>query len=153
MNEKTKLNLMVYGEPGSGKTWFAASFAIHEDFKPCLYIDCGGQTISLRNWNKEEFSPTFVGPRTMADLKRLLGLLQSREAFVNSELGRKMGGYPKLIIVDTMSEVQRIFSDSITGIEGKVLGVGQLKQKDYGTLNSYTLSFIRSLNDLDTHTI
>lgn len=147
-----KLNLIFYGQPGAGKTWLAASFATK--IKPCLYIDCEGQTFSLRRWDREAFDPVFVRPRTLADLKRLLGLLQDRSKFIASELGQAMNGnYPSLIIVDTMSEIQRIMSDSIKGVEGKVLEDVQLSQRNYGTLNAQTLSFIRTLNSFGTHTI
>lgn len=47
LTKQTKLKLLTYGKPGSGKTTFVASAALDERTAPVLHIDCSGNPQSL----------------------------------------------------------------------------------------------------------
>lgn len=145
------LNILVYGLPGSGKTWFSASFGKLERFQPTLYIDCFANTISLSSW--DNFHPTYLRPQSLADLQGILTLLSNPAKFMQSELGKQMGSYPKLVVVDTLSELQNIIIDHAKGSSNQMLKHKALRIQDYGVVKDITLSFVRRLNRCPTHII
>lgn len=50
LDQKAKyLRLLVYGEPGTGKTWMAASACLNEVTSPVLFVEFRSQVASLRS--------------------------------------------------------------------------------------------------------
>ncbi len=85
-------NMLVYGDPGVGKTVLAGSAAAVEELSPVLIIDIEGGTLSLRERHP---SVDVVRIRSWPDLNELYAALKKGE-----------GGY-KTLVVDSLSEMQK----------------------------------------------
>ena len=117
--EAKYLRLLVYGEPGSGKTWLGASAALDESTAPVLYIEYKSQIASLRS------NPEYVA--AMEDGRLVILSLDEYEElnFVYTYLFQHAGcapestvptegigplfpnGPPKTLVVDSLTELQR----------------------------------------------
>jgi len=111
--EAKYLRLCIYGEPGSGKTWFGASAALDELTSPVLFLNARAQIASLRS------NPAYM--EAIKD-RRLVILTLEEYAELNyiyTWLFRGSGiesldelfaqhGPPKTIVLDSLTELQRI---------------------------------------------
>lgn len=107
------LRLCVYGEPGTGKTWFGASASFNsETTAPVMYLEYRAQIASLRS------NPKFVDAikdgrlviLTLEDYNELNHVYTwlrqgpgSMESFDNLFPNRP----PKTVVVDSLTELQR----------------------------------------------
>lgn len=110
--EAQYLRMLVYGEAGSGKTWFCASGALDELTAPVLFLAYRGQVSSVRS------NPLFMealddGRLVILELEKYKEL-----SYVYSWLERGRGSnenfdelfpdeMPKTIAVDSLTELQR----------------------------------------------
>ncbi len=147
------LRLMVYGEPGTGKTWLGASAALDELTSPVLYINYKGQIASLRS------NPLHM--KAIED-KRLVILTVKNYAEVDHAytwLYRGAGSrpvfdkalpvFPKTVVIDSLTELQRSEVMRVAGnTPGKfTVTMEAPKIKAWGTiLNTFT-----SMADLFYH--
>ena len=118
--EAEYLRLLVYGEPGSGKTWLGASAALDELTAPVLYVEYKSQIASLRS------NPEYVA--AMEDGRLVILSLDKYEElnFVYTYLFQNAGcapestvptegigslftkyGPPKTVVTDSVTELQR----------------------------------------------
>jgi hypothetical protein len=118
--EAQYLRMLVYGEPGSGKTWLGASAALDELTAPVLYVEYKSQIASLRS------NPEYVA--AMEDGRLVILSLEKYEELnhVYTYLFQHAGcapaatvqtggigelflehGPPKALIVDSLTELQR----------------------------------------------
>lgn len=115
--EAMYLRMLVYGEPGSGKTWLGASAALDELTAPVLYIEYKSQVASLRS------NPDYVA--AMEDGRLVILSLEEYEELnhVYTYLFTLGGdakpapgsigelflehGPPKTLVVDSLTELQR----------------------------------------------
>lgn len=86
------INMMVYGDPGVGKTVFAGSASSVEALSPVLYIDVEGGTLSLR-----ERYPN-------VDVVRITNFDQLGELFGELRSGRTPY---KTVVLDSITEIQK----------------------------------------------
>ena len=112
LNQEAKyLRMLVYGEPGSGKTWLGASAALDELTAPVLYVEHRAQIASLRS------NPDYVA--AMEDGRLVILSLDKYEELnhIYTYLFRGQGSsesfdelfptFPKTLIVDSLTELQR----------------------------------------------
>jgi hypothetical protein len=109
--EAKYLRLLVYGEPGSGKTWLGASACLDELTSPVLYVEYKSQIASLRS------NPEYV--KAMEDGRLVILSLDKYEELnhVYTYLFRGQGSsesfdelfptFPKTLVVDSLTELQR----------------------------------------------
>jgi hypothetical protein len=124
--------MLVYGEPGSGKSWLGASAALDELTAPVLYVEHRAQIASLRS-NPDYVAAMEGGQLVILSLEKyeelnfvytylfqLAGLLGQGYTEEYKEIRRKKlvdkGGIaelfhqscpPKTLIVDSLTELQR----------------------------------------------
>lgn len=136
------LNLLIYGEPGVGKTRLAGSAADHEDTSPVLILDIEGGVISLRE------SPT-IDVIQIRSIDKLIEVYDKLEE-------HKGGGY-KTVVIDSLSELQKL--DMKTVMEQEYNANPQRVDKDVPTQRAWGKSqerlrrIIRGFKDLPVHTI
>ncbi len=139
------LRLMVYGEPGTGKTWFGASAALDELTSPVLYINYKGQIASLRS-NPKYMKALKDGRLVIATLKNYAELdhIYSwlyRGAGSRPVFDKAFPVFPKTVVIDSLTELQR---SEVIRIPGNTPGkftvtMAAPKIKDWGTiLNTFT---------------
>lgn len=128
------LKLLVYGAPGSGKTWFAGSAAEDDRFGRVLMLETFGNPISLRN---KERKPDILTLEELEDFNDPYEWLSDGQP-ANSAWARNLGLTPPYgtVIIDGATEVQRFIMRKISGTG--VVGPGdlstQLSRQGFGQL-------------------
>lgn len=87
------LNLLVYGEPGAGKTYLAGTAQDHPRTSPMLVLDVEGGTTTLRH-------------RSDIDVVQVRSIEQVIE--VHNKLVTDNAGYYKTVVIDSLTELQKL---------------------------------------------
>lgn len=87
------MNILLYSEPGVGKTYFIGTALDHEMTRPMLLLDVDGGAMTLRKRKDVDV----VQIRTMKKLEDVANLLDG-----------KNDGYYKTVAIDTMTELQKL---------------------------------------------
>lgn len=126
--DKWGVNLVVYGQPGVGKTTFAATAQDSPHGKDVLFVDLEGGTRSVTSSGVTVFKP-----QAWTDLQELGEyLLTEKHSF-------------KTIVLDTITEAQRLGLDHVmTGSKTPDLPGLQ----DYGKSNEQIVRLIRFFRNL-----
>lgn len=106
------LRMVVYGEPGTGKTWLGASGCLDESTSPTLFVEYRAQIASLRS------NPEYL--KAMEDGRLIILSLEkySELDYVYTWLQRGRGSQrqldemfpdvmPKVVVIDSLTELQR----------------------------------------------
>lgn len=140
------LNMLIYGDYGTGKTRLAASAIDVPEMAPVLVLDYEGGTESLR---RPYPGVHVLRVTTWDDMQR-----------VYDELHRTGGGGYKTIILDSLTEIQKFSMYAI--MEKRVvdaLAKGDEADPDvpgmreWGKNVEQTRKFVRAFRDLPVHTI
>lgn len=135
------INLMVYGDPGVGKTVLAGSAAVVEAMQPLLYVDVEGGTLSLR----ERYPDVdVVRVKSFNDFGRLF-----------ESLRKEQHGY-KTVVLDSITEIQKfgMFEVMRRAIENDsdrdpdLPGIGE-----WGKNTEQMRRLVRAFRDLPMNTI
>lgn len=121
-DEDAYLRLMLYGDPGGGKSWFAAS--AHRDPRsgPALHLDLGGNAFSIRPWAAKD-RPPVVKLTALGDINAPYDwLLKGQPA--DHQFVRDTGLKPgfKTVIFDGITGFQRLSFQRVTNADSKALG-------------------------------
>lgn len=130
-----KINFMVYGESGSGKTRLVGSAVLVPELLPMLLIDVEGGTLTLESTYPEVES---VRVTNWADLQRVKDRLKNTEH-----------GY-KTIVVDSLTETQKLgmeYTMRQRHGEGNDLAVPEIKEWNINV--EQVRAFVRFLRDLE----
>ena len=87
------LNLLVYGEPGVGKTYMAATAQDSPHTTPVLFLDVEGGTTTIRK-------------RKDVDVKRINSI--DELVAVHKLLHDENDGYYKTVVIDSLTELQKL---------------------------------------------
>lgn len=134
--------ILVYGEPGIGKTWFAGTALDEPELCRVLYIDCEAGVITLRRRKELEV----ISLRTGTELRKIRALLH------------KDGGKTyKTVVIDTITELQRIDMEGIMESTPAVQAGRQDPdvpgKREYGKSGTQIRRFVRQFRDLPMHVI
>lgn len=86
------LNLLIYGEPGVGKTWLCGTAEDSKATSPVLFLDVEGGVTTLRKRKGLDV----VSVRTMEQIVSV-----HKELYTNP-------GYYKTVVVDSLTELQKL---------------------------------------------
>ena len=130
----TKINFMVYGESGSGKTRLVGSSVLVPELLPMLLIDVEGGTLTLSSTYPEVES---VRVTNWQDLKRVQDRLKNTDQ-----------GY-KTVAVDSLTETQKLGMEYTMRQRhsGDDLAVPEIKEWNINV--EQVRSFVRFLRDLE----
>lgn len=145
--EAQYLRLLVYGEPGTGKTWLGASAALDDTTAPCLYLEYRAQIASLRSNAKymeamKDGRLVILSLDEYSDLNHVYTWLFRGHGSNDSFDNLFPNGPPKTVVLDSLTEIQRAEVMRISGnIPGKfVRDVERPQIQHWGSLlNQFTL--------------
>ena len=103
------LRLLVYGLPGAGKTWFAASGADDPRASPTLVLDCWGQPVSLltSSIHRPLLEAGKLHIWQLATYEDLLNVYDWLTGKHIPQLEGLMPTKPKLVVIDSLTDLQQ----------------------------------------------
>jgi phage nucleotide-binding protein len=137
------LNLLVYGEPGAGKTYLAATAQDHEDTRPILFLDIEGGTTTIRK-------------RKDVDVIQVRSMSQIESVY--AEL-RKEGSNPyySTVILDSLTELQKLDMRTVMKEQydkrPDTTDIYVPSQREWGKSGERMRIIIRGFKDLPVNTI
>ena len=135
------VNMLVYGDPGVGKTVLAGSASEVKEMSPVLFIDVEGGTMSLRN----KFpNVDVVRVSNWQDMTKVYNDIASAESKY------------KTIVLDSLTEIQKfsmynIMRDLIAGDPDRDPDVPGIRE--WGKNSEQVRRFVRAFRDLPVNTI
>jgi hypothetical protein len=136
------LNMLFYGESGTGKTYLAGSADDVPSMRPVLVIDVEGGTETLRTVYPEVESVRVESWRQMQN--------------VYDELHRSKDHGFETVVIDSLTEVQKFNMDQIMAelIERRPdLDPDVPSMREWGKNLTQMRKFVRAFRDLPMHTI
>ena len=149
------LKLLMYGAPGSGKTWTSATAAECPEAGPALMLSASGNPQSVRPM---KIKPDIIELEKLTDLNEpydfLVGGQQPDHPFCKAfELNPPY----KTIIVDGISEVQRFSVRTVTGGANSFFEPGnippKMERQHHGAVLGQMLNFANLYFGLDMNVI
>lgn len=135
------LNLLMYGHPGSGKTFLAGTAQDHELTKPVLILDVEGGTTTLRG-------------RKDIDVIQVRSPQHIKE--IHDKLREDNDGYYRTVVIDSLTELQKldmrmIMEEVVRQRPGQDIDVPS--QREWGKSNEHIRRIVRAFRDLPMNTI
>lgn len=136
----THLNLLVYGDPGAGKTYLAATAQDHAETSPVLFLDVEGGTTTIRK-------------RKDVDVKRISSI---DELVQTHKLLSDNPGFYKSVVIDSLTELQKL---DMVGIMKELvqrrpdLDPDVPGMREWGKSAEHVRRIVRGFRDLPMHTI
>ena len=142
-----KLKLLLYGQPGSGKTRTAATAAFDERMGNVLMLEAFGNPISIRDYPKK---PDIITIEKMSDFNHPYQWITDGQD-PNADFAKELDLKPpySTLIIDGLTEIQRFVTRRVSGVEytepGDLAtaltrqGFGQV----LGTMLNWAVHFVR----------
>jgi phage nucleotide-binding protein len=140
------LNLLVYGDPGSGKTFLSGTSADDKATSPVLLLDVEGGVTTLRHRKDVDV----IRVRSNKDVEKAYNVL------VTSVDG-KGALYYKMVVIDSLSELATldmgdIMREAYARNPDKV-DVDVPSQREWGKSREHMRKIVRAFRDLSCHTL
>jgi len=151
--EEEKLKILLYGQPGSGKTRLASTAAWDERLAPALMLEAFGNPISIRDYDQR---PDIVTIEDMSDFNRPYQWFQMGQPedapFVADH---NLNPPYKTLIVDGLTEVQRFVIRKISGLDFTSPGTltPKMDRQGFGRLLGTMLNWALHYVQLDVNVI
>lgn len=144
--ERTHLNMMVYGEPGVGKTLFAATGP-----GPVLFLDVDDGLLTLRDLDPKVAEALGVDPtqwyfesiRSLADIREQIKRLATEFARDPNFFGT--------VVLDNLTELQRVLMSDLLGQSDPPRQVPEIR--DWGIILSMMQGVVRNVKKLPCVTV
>lgn len=128
IKDQNGLNLLVYGEPGTGKTTLAATAQDSEYGSKVMFLDIEGGTRSI----SDRTDIALFQPQNWDDIRRMLVWLE--------EDGVYNGERIRTVVMDSITEAQKFASEEVMQ-DAKNPDFASLQ--DYGKINQKLTSMVR----------
>lgn len=135
------LNLLIYGEPGVGKTYLAGTAQDHDMTSPLLLLDIEGGTTTLRH-------------RTDIDVKQIRTIAELEATY--TALKDSNDGYYKTVVIDSLSELQKVDMRDIMRelvTRRPDLDADVPSQREWGKSGEHMRRIVRGFRDLEMNTV
>lgn len=135
------LNILLYGDPGSGKTWLAGTADDSPNTAPVLLLDVEGGTTTLRH-------------KPGIDVMQIRSMRQIEQA--HAAVSKNPGHY-KTVIIDSITELQKLDMRTLMleQVEKRPdsTDVYVPSQREWGKSGERVRMIIRGFRDLDCNVI
>lgn len=140
------LNILIYGEPGAGKTYLAGTAEDDPRTSPVLFLDIEGGVTTIRHRQKIDVPPNV---KTIKEVEELYNKLYG--AIENGRLPYKT------IVIDSLSELtdvdmRSIMHDAYRRNPDKV-DKDVPSQREWGKARSHMRTIVRAFRDLPCNVI
>lgn len=135
------LNLLIYGHPGSGKTWLGGTAADSPLTSPMLVLDVEGGTTTLRH--KSDIDVIQV--RSPEHVKE-----------IHDELRVNNNGFYKTVMIDSVTELCKLDMRSVmkeAAGKNPNQDIDVPSQREWGKSNEHIRRIVRAFRDLELNTI
>lgn len=135
------LNLLIYGDPGAGKTYLCGTAEDHKLTAPILFFDVEGGTTTLRH--REDISVVRV--KTYDELWNGISKIHQLPTIPF-----------KTIIVDSLTELQKVDISNLTkksAANNSNLDPDVPSMREWGKSGNRIRAVVRRLRDMPCHTI
>lgn len=141
---KPWIKALVYGDPGVGKTTFAATAQKHDAMSDVLFINIEGGMLSVRGTG-------------VAATEKIKHTNQIEELFWKLKSDSDFARY-QTVVIDSGTELQtlnlsNIVEDSIAKKRTKGRSVDDIHLEDYGKSTAQLRRLFRNFRDLDKHVV
>jgi hypothetical protein len=139
------LNLLVYGEPGAGKTWLGGTADDDERTRPLLVVDIEGGVTTLRHRQGVDV----VTVRSMPELEKLHNDLY--HSIQNGTMHYKtlmLDSLPELADLDMRFIMKEAYGRNPDKVDKDVPS-----QREWGKSRVHMRTIVRAFRDLPAHTI
>ena len=141
------LNMLVYGDPGVGKTWLAGTAADDPRTSPVLYLDCEGGVTTIRHRRDIEVVPV----RSIPQLEDIYNTLYYS---IDPNTGKIPYG---TVIVDPITELadldMRTIMKAAFQAKPDVVDIDVPSPREWGKNRNHIRLIVRGFRDLPCHVI
>lgn len=107
------VRVLLYGQPGSGKTRTVGTASLDERTAPCLMLDSGGNPVSIREYDP---LPDIISITKLADYNPIYEWLAAGQPMDNPIVSDFNLNPPyKSLVIDGITEVQRMSFKTVIG--------------------------------------
>jgi len=137
------INLLIYGEPGAGKTFFCSTAQDIEETKPILFVDVEGGVLTIRK-------------RPDIDVKAVRSIKDVEDVH---NMIFKDPSYYRTVIVDSLSELQKLDMRFVMNHEKQNssnpdrVDIDTPTQRAWGKSGERIRRIVRAFRDLPCNTI
>lgn len=136
------LSLLIYGEPGAGKTFLAGTAQDHPDTSPVIIFDIEGGVTTLRR-------------RRDIDVIQIRSIKELEQKY--NELAADTSGYYKTVVVDSLTELQKLDMRDIMEEQYQkrpdTTDKDVPSQREWGKSGEHIRKIVRAFRDLPMNSI
>jgi AAA domain-containing protein len=122
ISRQSPLRVLIYGKAGAGKTTLAGTAGLDPRSSPVLWLDCGGNPISLAKLRKPAI--TVMRITAVAELANVYNWLAAGQPAKDYfALENRLTPPYKTVVFDGITHVQRLSFDAILGTENIAPGL------------------------------
>ncbi len=136
------LNMMIFGDPGAGKTRLASTAQDNEETRPMLIIDIDGGLTTIKERSDIDVKPC----RSLKDIET-----------IHNDIYADIDKYYKTVVIDSLTELQKLDMKEIMK-EAYNKNPGFVDQdvpspREWGKSLIHMTKIVRAFRDLPCHTI
>lgn len=150
--ETTNLKILLFGDPGTGKTTLAASAHLIEELRPVLYATAEGGLVVLQKDPQHRYDDLTVHKLTTPEQDPSKVLDELEKVFEIAQ-----NGHFRTVVIDTLSEVQRYglsyLSEQPTQLWQAIRKPKKVTIPIYGASMMQTSVLLRAFRDLPINVI
>jgi len=151
------INMLIYGEPGVGKTYLCGTAEDHPDTAPVLYLDIDGGVTTLRHRTSLDVKAVRSIEKIKRGTEEQLGINEIYELLFQS-IDRETGKIPYgTVVIDRLDELadidMRYIMRDAYNRKPETVDIDVPSPREWGINRSHIRKLVRAFKDLPCHVI